>query len=212
MRIITALLAIALLPAWSHAADKPITIQVDALFEPTAAVGIVLTKSGISERAAISFKRNDHGVQVELLVPEADLVEDSTITAMVSGAAGERAYGEMRPLLAYSPPESLPTCADKLPKESLDTGSLEQLIDLRTRRRDIAKKQINEVLSNGGLSQKLANVEQLFGFKYSRPFSSELEPLELLERLARINSAVESYRLGRQKTAPTPAASDTPAT
>lgn len=183
------------------AVDKSISIEVDANFEPTAAVGIVLSKSGLTEHPAASFKRDQHGVRVELLLPENVLAEDATVTAMVSGAAGERAYGEMQPLMLFSSADSLPSCSDKLPKESLDAGSLEQLIDLRTRRRDIAKKQIAEVLSSDGLADKLANVEQLFGLKSSQPISAELPPLELLERLARINAAVESYRIGRQKVA-----------
>ena len=194
-----AVLTISLCPICARAADKPIKIQVDAMFEPTAAVGIVLTKNGISERPASSFKRKDRGIEVTLNVAESELTEDATITAMVSGAAGERAYGEMLPLISYTPAESLVTCPDKPAKESLDAGSLEQLIDLRTRRRDIAKKQLAEVLSSDGLIDKLSNVEQLFGLSAPRPFSAELDPLELLERLSRINAAVESYRIGRQK-------------
>ena len=212
---IAGILALGFTPAWTLAADKPVIIQVDAMFEPTAAVGIILTKSGISERPANSFKRTAHGVQVELSVAESELVDDSTITAMVSGASGERAYGEMRPLVAYSPPENIATCPDKPARESLDAGSLEQLIDLRGRRRDIAKQQIAAVLGSEGLADKLANVEQLFGLNSARPLSADLDPLELLERLARINAAVESYRIGRQKplsaqVTPNPAVTGTP--
>jgi len=197
-------LVVCLVPFYAQAADRSFSIQVDAIFEPTSAVAIILGKNGVSEHPAASFKRNKNGVLVELTVPESEITDETTVTAMVSGANGERAYGEMRPLLTYSPPEALPTCPDKAAKESLDAGSLEQLIDLRTRRRDIAKKQISEVLSSDGLADKLANVEQLFGLNLSgQPFSADLEPLQLLERLTRINAAVESYRLGRQKTAAT---------
>ena len=200
----------------SHAQALPITepltvnLRVEAKPEPKKAVGLVLSTGRTVEIPATTIEKIGEKLYLISFVVDRNIVrKDSVATAMAFDENGNVTFANVSPeLLSESkslisripecPPED-PSAAVKLDQQ----GPLQQLVDVRTERAEIARLKITRMLDEQFMS-KLRRFEDAFGLDTSEELSANLPPEVLVDRLSRITHAVKKYRMFKKAPTPTP--------
>ena len=176
--------------------DKVVEIAVTMQADPKSALGILMSSSGNVQVPVKAIERvNDSTVVVSVPYDDSSAARDTMVTAMILSEDGTPFFGGVRPLFAPDSKESslhIPNCAPEKISEAAMQGQLsllESLVEVRSQRRGVAQVKVAQVLDGKFLSD-LKKLEHGFGFNYSQELSSDLNPVELIDRLSRISEAV----------------------
>lgn len=213
-RYIVGLLAIATPVLRGHTQALPITepltvnVRVEAKPEPKKAIGLVLSSGRTIEIPDTTIKKIGEKLYLISFVVDRNIVRKDTVaTAMAFDENGTVSFANVSPeLLSESktlisripecPPED-PSAIVKLDQQ----GPLQQLVDVRSERAEIARLKISRMLDEQFLA-KLQRFEDAFGLQKSEELAADLPPEVLVDRLSRITHAVKKYRMFKK--APTP--------
>jgi hypothetical protein len=181
-------------------------VVIDTKLEPTSAAGFVMTTAGTS-RVDATFSKLENGmlaVSFPFSAPgEGEEVPE--ITAVVTAANGEMAFGQVRPLTAPDPKKlliELPECELEEPPASPSVeqlGLLLKLVEVRSARRELAQIKVNRLME-GPFLEKLRKLEDGFGLAAGEvPLDVNLSSVELVTRLSKIAIAIKNYELHKEK-------------
>jgi hypothetical protein len=200
-----------------HAQALPITepltvnVRVEAKPEPKKAIGMVLSSGRTVQIPETTIKKIGEKLYLITFVVDRNIVrKDSVATAMAFDENGTVSFANVSPeLLSDSktlvsripecPPED-PSAVVKLDQQ----GPLQQLVDVRAERGEIARLKISRMLDDQFIS-KLHRFEDAFGLDKSEELSANLPPEVLVDRLSRITHAVKKYRMFKKAPTPSPA-------
>jgi hypothetical protein len=201
----------------AHAQALPITepltvnVRVEAKPEPKKAIGMVLSAGRTVEIPETTIKKMGEKLYLITFVVDRNIVrKDSVATAMAFDENGTVSFANVSPeLLSESKTliSRIPECPAEDPSSvvKLDQqGPLQQLVDVRSERAEIARVKISKMLDEQFLS-KLQRFEDAFGLDKSEELSASLPPEALVDRLSRITHAVNKYRMFKKAPTPTPA-------
>jgi hypothetical protein len=200
----------------SHAQALPITepltvnVRVEAKPEPKKAIGMVLSAGRTVEIPETSIKKIGEKLYLISFVVDRNIVrKDSVATAMAFDENGTASFANVSPeLLSESKTliSRIPECPAEDPSAlvKLDQqGPLQQLVDVRSERAEIARLKISKILDEQFLD-KLHRFEDAFGLDKSEELDANLPPEVLVDRLSRITHAVKKYRMFKKPPTPTP--------
>lgn len=189
-----------------------IEINVASDFEPANAVGFVFTPTKIVEKKPLSLRKTREGFSVvSFSFDQSDATKDAYVSAMVTSAEGQRAFGDVRRLDSSDPRETffnLPACPpEKLPGSVvLDrTGRIGSLVEVRARLREASQQRVAEIMS-GDFLVRLRKLEEFFGLGHGAELSPQLNPVDLVDRLSRLQLAINNYEIAKQDQQSAPAA------
>jgi hypothetical protein len=201
----------------SHAQALPITepltvnVRVEAKPEPKKAIGMVLSAGRTVEIPETTIKKIGEKLYLISFVVDRNIVrKDSVATAMAFDENGAVTFSNVSPeLLSESKTliSRIPDCPAEDPSAvvKLDQqGPLQQLVDVRSERAEIARLKISRMLDEDFLS-KLQRFEDAFGLDKTEELNANLPPEVLVDRLSRITHAVKKYRMFKKAPTPTPA-------
>ena len=201
----------------SHAQALPITepltvnVRVEAKPEPKKAIGMVLSAGRTVEISETTIKKIGEKLYLISFVVDRNIVrKDSVATAMAFDENGAVTFANVSPeLLSESKTliSRIPDCPAEDPSAvvKLDQqGPLQQLVDVRAERAEIARLKISRMLDEDFLS-KLQRFEDAFGLDKTEELNASLPPEVLVDRLSRITHAVKKYRMFKKAPTPTPA-------
>lgn len=204
-------------PHESHAQALPITepltvnVRVEAKPEPKKAIGMVLSAGRTVEIPETTIKKIGEKLYLISFVVDRNIVrKDSVATAMAFDENGAVTFANVSPeLLSESKTliSRIPDCPAEDPSAvvKLDQqGPLQQLVDVRSERAEIARLKISRMLDDDFLS-KLQRFEDAFGLDKSAELNASLPPEVLVDRLSRITHAVKKYRMFKKAPTPKPA-------
>jgi hypothetical protein len=191
----------------SYAADKEdlspiqVKVRVETKPEPTKAVGILLSTTGIREVNETSIEKvGEKLYDIAFSVERSSLSDDTVATAMTTSAEGQVAFANVTPALlseSHAITGSVPECPGDDPTSIAvlnQLGPLRQLVDVRTERSKFARERLRRSLDESLLS-KLSKFEKHFGLDKSKdPLTVDLPAEELLDRLSRINFALVEFK------------------
>jgi hypothetical protein len=213
-RYIAGLLAIATPVLRGHTQALPITepltvnVRVEAKPEPKKAIGLVLSTGRTIEIPDTTIKKIGEKLYLITFVVDRNIVRKDTVaTAMAFDENGTVSFANVSPeLLSESKTliSRIPECPPEDPSSivKLDQqGPLQQLVDVRSERAEIARLKISRMLDDQFLA-KLHRFEDAFGLQNSEELAADLPPEVLVDRLSRITHAVKKYRMFKK--APTP--------
>ena len=201
----------------SHAQALPITepltvnVRVEAKPEPKKAIGMVLSAGRTVEISETTIKKIGEKLYLISFVVDRNIVrKDSVATAMAFDENGAVTFANVSPeLLSESKTliSRIPDCPAEDPSAvvKLDQqGPLQQLVDVRAERAEIARLKISRMLDEDFLS-KLQRFEDAFGLDKTEELNASLPPEVLVDRLSRITHAVKKYRMFKKAPTPKPA-------
>ena len=70
---------------------------------------------------------------------------------------------------------------------------MQRLVEFRTARRKVLQDKLRVMLS-GRLLERLRQLESNFGITRASQLSADIHPLELMDRLSRLNTAMRRYK------------------
>jgi hypothetical protein len=188
----------------ANAASRAVQIDVQSQIEPSTAVGLVISADKTTQILDTTISKSAPGViTVTIPVPESAIGPDTTVSAVVLSAKGEVVFGNVKPVLGAELDLSLtsiPLCPPEqvsIAALSSQVSLLEELHRIRQKRRDQAKAQAAQLLSED-LLERLQKLERGFGLARETPLSADLPPLELVDRLSRLNDALRSWETRAQ--------------
>lgn len=185
--------------ATAPAGSRFIEIVVQSSFDPERAVGVLFSERGTVQQPVPKPQRIDESFVVVRVPYRDDLPRDTMATAVLYGPDGRTAMGSVRPVFSPDPREaflSIPDCApETLPNAPLQNqlSMLESLVQLRSQRRGLAQVKVAQEMSDAVVLQ-LRKLEKGFGLRYESELSPDLPPVELIDRLYRILSAIRTVR------------------
>jgi hypothetical protein len=189
-----------------------VNVQVEAKPEPKKAIGVVLSAGRTIEIEDTTIKKIGEKLFLISFVVDRNIVRrDSVATAMAFDENGTVTFANVSPELLSDTKnllQRIPECPPEDPSAivKLDQrGPLQQLVDVRTERAEIARLKISKLLDEPFL-EKLHRFEDAFGLDKSEEISASLPPEVLVDRLSRITHAVKKYRMFKK--APTPTAAE----
>ncbi len=193
----------------AHAAknEQVLKIPVKAAFEPSSALGMLLSEDSNFQAADTKIEKHSSGSYVvSFSVPKQEIKQGALATVLLLSESGEVALGDLVSLEqnALDPAIiALADCAE--PEVSIEAvraqfATLDSLVNLRVRQRDLLKDSISSELS-GDLLAKLSQLERGFGLKLTEDLSSDLQPYELFERLSRLKTAIANHRANAERRA-----------
>ena len=192
---------------------EPLTVnvRVEAKPEPKKAIGMVLSAGRAVEIQETTIKKIGEKLYLISFVVDRNIVrKDSVATAMAFDENGTVTFANVSPellsesktLISHIPecPAEDPSAVVKLDQQ----GPLEQLVDVRSERAEIARLKISRMLGEDFLS-KLQRFEDVFGLDKTEELNANIPPEVLVDRLSRITHAVKKYRMFKKAPTPTPA-------
>jgi hypothetical protein len=192
-----------------------IEVVVQSPFEAERAVGVLFSERGTQQRPVEKPRRIDESFVVVRVPYEDQLPRDTMVTAVLYGPEGRTAIGNVRPVFGRDPRESflsIPDCVPApLPNAPLQTqlSMIESLVQLRSQRRGLAQVKVAQQLSDS-MVQQLQKLERGFGLRYESPLSADLPPVELIDRLHRVLTAIRLVRGSSPSSAPSRGSSPRP--
>jgi hypothetical protein len=187
-RYIAGLLAIATPLFHSHAQALPmtepltVTVRVEAKPEPKKAIGLVLSTGRTMEIPDTTIQKIGEKLYLISFVVDRNIVRKDTVaTAMAFDENGTVSFANVSPeLLSESKTliSRIPECPPEDPSSivKLDQqGPLQQLVDVRSERAEIARLKISRMLDEQFLA-KLQRFEDAFGLQKSEELSADLPP------------------------------------
>lgn len=215
-RYVAGLITIATPVLHTHAQALPITepltvnVRVEAKPEPKKAIGLVLSTGRTTEIPDTTIKKIGEKLYLISFVVDRNIVRKDTVaTAMAFDENGAVSFANVSPeLLSESKAlvSRIPDCPPEDPSSivKLDQqGPLQQLVDVRSERAEIARLKISRMLDEQFLA-KLQRFEDAFGLQKSEELSANLPPEVLVDRLSRITHAVKKYRMFKKVPTPQP--------
>lgn len=193
------------LPSESRAAEQLMEVQINTSIEPMSATGLLISSTRVIQKANASLERTSHGLIVRFPIESAELDGDTMASAVVLAEDGQTAFGDMRPATIPTARSSFLSSKD-CPAEQVrdvstqsDLALFESLADIRSQRRAVQVQKVSLMLG-GDFLERLRTLERGFGFSYPRPLSAELPPVELIDRLRRLQVAIQSYKRAKPAT------------
>lgn len=180
------------------AQENLLHIDVNAVFEPRAAAGLLLGPGGSREVAAEFEELPAGGYRVRFPVNPEKIEFGTAVTALVVGEDGRTAFGDVRSLALAQSRRELPECAQESAVRNNGLSIYQKLIRLREERRNLFKEGVEKEFTNE-LRDKLSTLERGFGLSTEPPLSADLEPLVLVDRLGRLKEALREYVASRGK-------------
>ncbi len=188
--------------AWAaeESVPKNIHVDIEAPFEPAALVGLILTTKGSIEQPVSNFKRAKPGIIVAA-VPyhEEELPRDAMVTAVAMSAQGEVAFGNVRPIFSPDSRDSfseIPQCTpQRVSKAALEgqLSLLESIVEVRAQRRGVLQVQIAQTMTDEFVA-RLNKLERGFGLSRPADMRSDMNAVELVDRLSRLLEAMKTYQ------------------
>jgi hypothetical protein len=197
----------------SHAAEaqlpssEPIlvNVQVEAKPEPKKAVGMILSAGETVEIQDATIKKvGEKMYSISFLVDRSLVRNDTVATAMVFDEQGHTSFANVTPEIAaeaHNAIARIPECPTEDPATivQLDQhGPLQQLVDVRTERAELARLKLSRLLDENFLA-KLARFEEAFGLQKGDEISANIPPDVLVDRLSRITHSVKKYRMFKKQ-------------
>jgi len=186
------------------ATAESIAIDIETPLEPAAAVGLLITPTKVTEKPGAQSERRGRHIVVSFPVGSSEVNDDTVATAFVLAEDGQMIFGPVKPLRADVPRESLaalPTCpGEKTVLPALDSqfGLLQSLVDVRAQRRENLLSQVRSIMTPE-FRERVARLEQGFGLAGPTPLSADTHPLEIIDRVNRLLSAIRRYREARAR-------------
>ena len=178
---------------------KVLSFTVETALEPISGVGIVMKPSGVIQKPTVEFTKIDKGLwRATFVVLSSEIDDHSFASVMLMSSEGDIATSAVQAvsrLIAPEIPKCPPQQAISLAAET-QVGVLQSLVSIRSARRDNAQARI-VALMQGDYLEKLRNLEKGFGLSRGRELSSDLPPLELIDRLSRILNSVHNYKASK---------------
>lgn len=187
------------------AEEQSVRVTVNADFQPDSSLGLVISEDSALQKTKPRVEKHSSGLYVVTFsVARKEIKPGSLATAMLISNMGQVALGDLVSLQPNQPDPAvlaLPECS--LPPVSIEAvrsqfATLDSLVNLRLRQRDLLRNSIGTELSSETLS-KLQQLERGFGLELARPLSAELKPHELFERLARLKTAIANHRANAER-------------
>ena len=191
---------------------EPITVnvQVEAKPEPKKAIGMVLSAGRTIEIQDTSIKKVGEKLYTISFVVDRNVVrKDSVATAMAFDENGNVTFANVTPELLSDDKTLLsriPECPAEDPSAIVNSdqqGPLQQLVNVRTERVELARLKISRMLDESFL-EKLSRFENAFGLEKSEELNSSLPPEVLVDRLSRLTHALKKYRMFKKTPTPSP--------
>jgi len=212
MRRAKVLLAVAVLfsaqaaLAQAQGAPSQVTVKVKVEMKPDAskAVGLVISTTETLQIPETTVEKvGDKLFDITFKVDRSVLSADSVATAMAFNAAGDIAFANVTPVMDIDAASiaSIPDCPAEDPSFAIQFnqyGPLQQLVDVRTERAELARFKISKVLTPD-FAHRLTELENALGLKRSEPLSSSLPAGELVDRLSRLDHALKKYKSFRKE-------------
>ena len=186
-------------PLRASAAEQLMEVQVNTPIEPTSATGLLISSTRVIQKANATLQRTTHGLVVRFPIEPSELDGDTMASAVVLAEDGQTAFGDMRPATipaARSSYLSSPDCPAEQVRDvstQSDLALFESLAEIRSQRRAVQVQKVSLMLG-GEFLDRLRALERGFGLTYPRPLSAELPPVELIDRLRRLQVAIQSYK------------------
>lgn len=179
--------------------EQRITFEVKSSIEPSTAVGLIMNSDGIVQKPGAEITKESPGVlKVSFLIDSGDIKPNTFASAIVYSSEGDMALSSVRALQANAILE-VPVCPPEpvvVQNVSNQIGLLQSLVSVRGARRENAKARVKELLS-GDLLETIKKLEKGFGISFNSEISSDIHPLELIDRLTRVLHAIKNYRAGK---------------
>ena len=192
---------------------EPLTVnvRVEAKPEPKKAIGMVLSAGRTVEIPETTIKKVGEKLYLISFIVDRNIVrKDSVATAMAFDENGNVSFANVSPELLSDGKtliSRIPECPSEDPSAivKLDQqGPLQQLVDVRNERAELARLKISRMLDESFLT-KLHRFEDAFGLDQSEELSASRPPEVLVDRLSRITHAVKKYRMFKKTPTPAPA-------
>jgi len=193
--------------AHAQKGDPPtitVRVRVETKPEPARAIGLIISTKGAQQIADTTIQKiGDKLYEILFSVSKDSLQPDSVATAMSVTAGGDIAFANITPALLSDARDMIANVPD-CPSEDTSSianvnqmGPLESLVEIRKARAELAQLKVNRAL-NPELLNKLKQFEEAFGLGRTEELSANLPPNELVDRLARINFAVQQYQASKK--------------
>jgi hypothetical protein len=173
---------------------------------------MVLSAGRTVEIPETTIKKVGEKLYIVSFIVDRNIVrKDSVATAMAFDETGKVSFANVSPELLSDGKtliSRIPECPSEDPSAivKLDQkGPLQQLVDVRNERAELARLKISRMLDESFLT-KLHRFEDAFGLDQSEELTASLPPEVLVDRLSRITHAVKKYRMFKKT--PTPAAAE----
>jgi hypothetical protein len=184
-----------------------VNVQVEAKPEPKKAIGMVLSAGETVEIQDATIKKiGEKLYSISFLVDQSLVRTDTVATAMAFDEQGHVTFANVTPEIAagaHNAIAQIPECPMEDPSTivQLDQhGPLQQLVDVRTERAELARLKLSRLLDENFLA-KLARFEEAFGLQKGEEINSNLPPDVLVDRLSRITHSVKKYRMFKKQPA-----------
>jgi len=191
--------------AEAQAGSGPVTVKVKVEMKPDAskAVGLIISTTETQQIPETTIEKvGDKLFDITFKVDRSSLSADSVATAMAFNAAGEIAFANVTPVLDIDATSiaSIPDCPAEDPSFAIQFnqyGPLQQLVDVRTERAELARFKISKLLTPD-FAHRLTELENALGLKRPDPLSASLPAGELVDRLSRLDHALKKYKSFRK--------------
>ena len=194
-------------PLHAHSQALPITepllvnVRVESKPEPKKAIGMVLSAGHTVEIPETTIKKIGEKLYAISFVVDRNIIRrDSVATAMAFDENGEVTFANVTPELLSdirNVISNIPECPMEDPTaivQSGQQGPLQQLVEVRTERAELARLKISRILDENFLA-KLERFEEAFGLQKGEELSAQLPPEVLVDRLSRISHALKKYKM-----------------
>lgn len=178
-----------------------VNVRVESKPEPKKAIGMVLSAGHTVEIPETTIKKIGEKLYGISFVVDRNIIRrDSVATAMAFDENGEVTFANVTPELLSdirNVISNIPECPMEDPTaivQSGQQGPLQQLVDVRTERAELARLKISRMLDENFLA-KLERFEEAFGLQKGEELSAQLPPEVLVDRLSRISHAVKKYKM-----------------
>lgn len=178
-----------------------VNVQVEAKPEPKKAIGIILSADETVEIQDTAIKKvGDKTYAISFLVDRALVKRDTVATAMAFDENGHATFANVTSEIAsgsHNTAARIPECPTEDPSVVVQLeqqGPLQQLVDVRTERAELARLKISKLLDENFVA-KLHRFEEAFGLQNAEEIDASLPPDVLVDRLSRITHAVKKYRM-----------------
>jgi hypothetical protein len=186
-----------------------VNVQVEAKPEPKKAVGMLLSAGETVEIPNTTIKKTGEKLySISFLVDRSLLRDDTVATAVAFDEKGHASFANVTPEIAsgaHNAIARIPECPAEDPSVVMQLeqhGPLQQLVDVRTERAELARLKLSRLLDENFLA-KLSRFEDAFGLQRTEVIDANIPPEVLVDRLSRITHAVKKYRMFKKKPTPT---------
>lgn len=174
--------------------------------EITQAVGLLISPNRTVQKPEVTLSEMKDGhVVASFRYATSEVAEDTVATAVATRSDGSMVFANVRPLVPGSLSSSLlniKACPSEVVNIDPSRNEvLRRLVDVQLKRRELFRQKLSESLTPEML-ERLGKLERGFGLERSSPLTASLSPIELIDRLSRIETAIKGNLSARQLNAP----------